>query len=64
MSLISNLSINIPLNKSEDVVYHRNHRAEPEHFLKAINPFREDLVVAVECIFLVSWFVRRLLNKK
>ena len=42
------------LNESGDVVYHRNHRAEPEHFLKAINPFREDLVVAVECIFLAK----------
>ncbi len=42
------------LNESGDVVYHRNHRAEPEQFLKAINPFREDLVVAVECMF--CWY--------
>ena len=43
------------LNQDGDVVYHRNHRAEPKQFLKAINPFREDLVVAVECMFCWYW---------
>ncbi len=30
-------------------------KAEPEAFLRAIAPFREDLVVAVECIFTWYW---------
>jgi hypothetical protein len=29
-------------------------RAGPEAFLKAVEPYRQDLVVAVECIF--SWY--------
>ena len=36
------------------VLVHRNIPASPEDFLKAIAPYREDLVVAVECIF--SWY--------
>jgi predicted NBD/HSP70 family sugar kinase len=30
---------------------HRNGPATPEHFLATIAAYREDLVVAVECIF-------------
>ena len=30
-------------------------RAAPEPFLQAIAPYREDLVVCVECIFAWSW---------
>jgi transposase len=33
---------------------HKNINANPESFLKAINPYREDLVVGVECMF--SWY--------
>ena len=35
-------------------VLHRNMKASPEAFLKAIAPFRDNLVVAAECIF--SWY--------
>jgi transposase len=34
---------------------HRNGSATPEHFLTTIAPYREDLVVAVECIFTWYW---------
>jgi transposase len=34
---------------------HRNMPAGPEPFLKAIAPYREDLVVCVECIFTWYW---------
>jgi transposase len=34
---------------------HRNMKASPETFLKAIAPYREALVVAVECIFTWYW---------
>jgi transposase len=34
---------------------HRNLPATPEHFLGVVRPYREDLVVAVECIFTWYW---------
>src|SRR5256712_7100130 len=34
---------------------HRTGPATPEHFLATIAPYREDLVVAVECIFTWYW---------
>ena len=37
------------------VVLHRNLRCEPDLFLRAIEPFRDDLVVGVECIFCWYW---------
>jgi transposase len=43
------------LNQAGDVLLHRNLRASPEAFLKAITPYREDLVVAVECMFTWYW---------
>ena len=33
------------------LVLHRNMPAAPEPFLQAVVPYREGLVVAVECIF-------------
>lgn len=43
------------LNQEGEVLYHRNIRAEAEQLLKAISPFREDLVIAVECMFCWYW---------
>ena len=43
------------MNQEGDVVLHRNMQTKPENFLRAIEPFREDLVVAVECIFTWYW---------
>ena len=34
---------------------HNDLRAEPESFLRVIAPYREDLAVAVECIFTWYW---------
>src|SRR5437867_10602720 len=42
------------LNQSGAIVLHRNMKADPESFLKAIAPFRQGIVVAVECIF--NWY--------
>lgn len=36
-------------------VYHKNIPCRPESFLEAIEPFRADLVVGVECIFCWYW---------
>jgi transposase len=43
------------LDQQGEILLHRNLRACPEAFLKAIEPFRQDLVVAVECIFTWYW---------
>jgi len=43
------------LNQAGAIVVHRNMRADPDSFLKAIAPFRENIVVAVECIFTWYW---------
>jgi hypothetical protein len=37
------------------VLLHQNMPVSPEAFLQAIAPFRDDLVVAVECIFTWYW---------
>src|SRR4030095_7538921 len=48
--------LDVPLypRSQGEVLLHRNLRACPEAFLKAVEPYRQDLVVAVECIF--SWY--------
>jgi transposase len=43
------------LNQEGEILLHRNMPAGPEPFLKAIAPYREDLVVCVECIFTWYW---------
>lgn len=43
------------LDTRGEVLLHRNYQTEPEAFLTAIAPYREDLVVAVECIFTWYW---------
>jgi transposase len=43
------------LNQTGEVLLHRNLGATPEAFLHAITPYREDLVVAVECMFTWYW---------
>lgn len=42
------------LDAAGTVVVHKDLRAEPESFLRVIAPCRDDLVVAVECIF--TWY--------
>ena len=43
------------LNQAGAILLHRNMKAEPDSFLKAIAPFRQDIVIAVECIFTWYW---------
>src|ERR1041384_6513277 len=43
------------LNPTGAIVLHRNMKADPESFLKAIDPYRNGIVVAVECIFTWYW---------
>jgi predicted NBD/HSP70 family sugar kinase len=39
------------LDQQGAILLHRNMQASPETFLQAIAPYREDLVVCVECLF-------------
>ena len=43
------------LDQEGNVVLHRNIRTNPEVFLKTIAAYREDIAVAVECIFTWYW---------
>jgi len=43
------------LNQAGAIVFHRNMRTDPELLLKAIAPFRQDIVIGVECIFTWYW---------
>ena len=43
------------LSQDAEVVLHRNLPAEPEPLLKALQPYRPDLIVGVECIFTWYW---------
>ena len=43
------------LSHEGEIVYHQNLPASPEPFLKAVAPYRHDLVVGVECIFTWYW---------
>jgi transposase len=43
------------LNAQGEILLHHNFTAEPAAFLAAVEPYREDLVVAVECIFTWYW---------
>jgi transposase len=43
------------VNHDGEILVHRNMKAAPEPFLKAVAPSRDGLVVAVECIFTWYW---------
>lgn len=43
------------LNQAGEVVLHRNLKAEPGPFLQAIAPYRENMIVGVECMFTWYW---------
>jgi transposase len=43
------------VNQDGEILVHRNMKAAPEPFLKAVAPYRDGLVVAVECIFTWYW---------
>ena len=43
------------LNQAGVIILHRNMKADPDSFLKAITPFRKDIVVALECMFTWYW---------
>ena len=51
------------LNPSGDILLHKNIPAKPEPFLDAIQPFREDIVVGVECMFSWYWLADLCLQK-
>jgi transposase len=42
------------LNQEGDVLVHKNIKATPDALLKLVGPYRDDLVIGVECMF--SWY--------
>ncbi len=43
------------LNQDGEIMVHQNFKAHPETFLKVIAPYRDDVVVAVACLFTWYW---------
>ncbi|TFH53836.1 MAG: IS110 family transposase, partial [Candidatus Zixiibacteriota bacterium] len=43
------------IDRDGNKLVHRNMRASGENLLKVIEPFREDICVAVECTFTWYW---------
>lgn len=43
------------LDRTGEIVLHRNIKTDRDIFLKTMAPFREDVVVAVECLFTWYW---------
>jgi len=43
------------VNQAGEILLHEDLPSNPERFLQAIAPYRDDLVVAVECIFTWYW---------
>ena len=43
------------LDQEGNILIHRNLPTKPERFLKVIEPYRENIVVAVECMFAWYW---------
>jgi transposase len=43
------------LDQADDIVVHKNLRADPKLFLQTIEPYRDGLVVAAECMFAWYW---------
>ena len=39
------------LDRDGQILLHKDMKSRPEAFLAAVEPFRDDLVVAVECMF-------------
>ena len=43
------------INQEGKILAHKNLPTDPEAFLKLIEPYREDIIVGVECVFLWYW---------
>jgi transposase len=43
------------LDRDGQILLHKNMKSRPDTFLAAVEPFRDDLVVGVECIFTWYW---------
>ena len=52
------------LDSSGEIVLHTNIPVRPRPFLKAIKPFRDDLVIGVECMFPWYWLADLCIQEK
>ncbi|MCD4706792.1 MAG: hypothetical protein K8S62_03545 [Candidatus Sabulitectum sp.] len=42
------------INSDGEIILHRNMKADPESLLKTIAPYKPDILIGVECIFI--WY--------
>ncbi len=52
------------LDETGEIRLHRNIKTDRELFLKAIAPYRENIVVAVECMFTWYWIADLCVKEK
>src|SRR5262249_53392159 len=52
------------LDQAGNVVFDRNLPARPEVFLRALAPFRDDVIVGAECMFAWYWLADRCAEHK
>ena len=43
------------LDREGNVLIHKNMKTDPNRFLKIIAPYRDDMVISVECMFARNW---------
>jgi len=43
------------LDREGEIVHHRNHKANPDELLSAVQPYSDDVVIAAECMFTWYW---------
>ena len=43
------------VNQADEILYHREIPTQAEVFLEKLSPYREDVVVSVECMFTWYW---------
>ena len=52
------------INNAGEILLHRNMKTDRNIFLKVIEPYQEDVVVAVECMFTWYWIADLCVQKK
>ena len=43
------------INSDGTILFHKNMKADPTHLLRAIEPYKEDIIIGVECVFTWYW---------
>ena len=43
------------IDSSGTIVFHKNMDANPEHLQRAVEPYKHDIVIGLECVFTWYW---------